>query len=714
MGALGQKIIAAAAGILFVLLAVATAGAQDYTQQVPGTSRNQAMMDALNQAASNPFATDEDEELADTTKKERKVRKPLESYFFDDSLRQEGSFAWNVDMYRNKVTRAVIDTLTTGFQITYPFLINGIGDEHQGPLGGASVPLSYFDRPNYENFNFGQAYDTYNLFPDRALFFNVKRPLTIFTYLTAGQKQKAEENFGITHAQNISPSTGFNLDYKSRGTRGVWNWQKMRAKNLSLAASHTGKKYSVHAGYIYNTIQNNENGGIWDVEGFKNPEEQVEQPNVVRTNLNDAYNLIKDNTFYVTQSYGVPLRKLTEDDFSIADQSSIFFGHAFQYSRWHRVYTDTRAQSLIDENTSSTLPQGERPSFYEDWFYSTTTRDSIAEILVSNRLFVQIQPFDRDGIIGTIDAGVGMDNHIYYQFTPDAFLQGPANVKKTGYYAYGSLEGKFRQYLSWGGDVKYPPTGYRSGDLKLGADLSLSAFIKGKPLTLSGRFSHDRRSPSYWSERYFSNHFAWSNSFNKENETRIEASFTMPWAGFELSAYQSVVNNKIYYLAHDGTIDPVQATESVSVTGVYLRKDFRLGGFHFNHRVMTQWSSSQEIIPVPLASAYVSYFFEFNIVRNVLRAQFGFDGRYNTKWYAYGWDPSSANFYVQDPDKREKVGDYPMIDIFLNAKWKRMRILLKLEHFNDDMFGTRNYFSVPTYPQNKRVFKLGFSWSFYD
>ncbi|MCD8103122.1 MAG: putative porin [Alistipes sp.] len=691
--------------ILAVLLCSTAGFAQDYTQ-VPGRNTNDmTSMNPFLPGYEDPFA-DEEGEPGDTTRKEKKIRKPLESYFFDDSTRTRDNFAWTLDMFRNKVNMAVIDTLTNGFQKTEPYLRKGVGDAYQGPLGGASVPISYFDRANYQDFSFGQAYDAYNIFADRALFFNVKRPLTIFTYLTAGQKQKAEENFGITHAQNISPSTGFNIDYKSRGTKGVYNWQKSRAKNLSAAFSHTGKKYSIHAGYIYNTIQNRENGGLQDDRFLT--DSIFEQPDVIPTNLNDAYNMIKNNAFYVVQSYGAPLKKLTEYDFSIADQSSVFFGHSFEWSRWHRVYSDTRAKSQDNDGRD----------YYHNWnIHPTVTNDSIAEIKVSNRLFVQIQPFDREGIVGLIDAGIGMDNHIYYQYVQEFALTGTRNTEKTGYYAYGSVEGKFRRYLSWGGDLEYNLAGYRSGDIKIGADLAVSAYIRDKPLTLSGRFSHDRRSPDYWSELYYSNHHSWNVSqlygkpFDKENETRIEAEFTMPWAGLELGGYQSVVNNKIYFVMEDGMLFPRQASESVSVSGVYLRKDFRAGGFHFNHRVMLQWSTSQEIIPVPLAGAYLSYFFEFNIVRNVLRAQFGVDGRYNTKWYAPGWDPSSARFYNQ---RDTKVGEYPMLDVFFNAKWKRMRILLMMEHLNDDLFGRRTYFSIPHYAQNKRVFKLGFSWSFYD
>ncbi|MFQ8826786.1 MAG: putative porin [Alistipes sp.] len=63
---------------------------------------------------------------------------------------------------------------------------------------------------------------------------------------------------------------------------------------------------------------------------------------------------------------------------------------------------------------------------------------------------------------------------------------------------------------------------------------------------------------------------------------------------------------------------------------------------------------------------------------------------------------------------RRNWGNYPMIDVFAAAKWKRMRILIKMQHLNENMFGDRNYFTVLHYPQNPRMFKLGVSWSFYD
>ena len=345
---------------------------------------------------------------ADTTQKPPKIRKPLESYFFDDSTRSRQSFAWRVNLERNDVAIIEVDTALNGFQNDYPFLQNNVGSAMLGNMGGASVPLDFFLRPQYSDFTFAQAFDAYLMTPERARFFNVKKPFTHLSYFMSGATQHLEEGLWVTHAQNVSPSTGFNLDYKSRGTRGQYEWQGAREKNLSLAFSHTGKKYSVHAGYIYNMGNLKENGGILRDRDITDT--VFERPELLDVRLNDARNLFKNNTFYVVQSYGVPLRQLTDEDFSIARNSTIFFGYSFLYSRFYKRYTDTKAES---------------GDFYENWYVSPErSYDSIFESLLSNRLFVQIQPWDRDGAVGVINAGIGNDAHHYYQFRLQGFERG--------------------------------------------------------------------------------------------------------------------------------------------------------------------------------------------------------------------------------------------------------------------------------------------------
>ena len=665
---------------------------------------------------SNPYEQTEDDEEGqqqqDTTKKERKIRKPLESYFFNDSIRALNNFMWHVKRDFNRVEIGPLDTTLTDYRIDYPFYREDVGDIAQGALGQTSLPLNYFRRPQFFDFSFASPYYAYTYDMENVPFYNTKRPMIRMSYAESGQKRYREENFGIMVAQNISPTTGFNVDYKSRGTRGLYLWSRTKNHNLSLAFSHTGRRYSVHAAYYNNHIEQQENGGV--VGKWAIADTTFSMPSGVPMRLADAEakNVYRNNGFFLTQSYGIPLQRLTESDFSMAGLSAVYIGHSFEYSSWSKIYTDlnkpyTNERDHRDENGQFVSAEH---NYYDHWYINPVeTRDSIYERVISNRVFVQAQPWDRNGVVGTIDAGVGLDLHTYSQFKLDDYLTGRYTTeRKTSWFAYGSVSGKIKKYVDWEGNLKFYPSGYRGGDLSVGAHLALTGYLRGHPLILEGRFTMERRSPTYWQENLFSNHYIWDTPLNKENETRLEVKFSVPDYAFEVGAWQGVVTNKIYY-GSDSNV--AQDNGSVSLTSVYARKDFRLGGLHLDHRVLLQWSTNQEVVPVPLLSAFLSYYYEFWVVRDVLRLQIGLDGRYNTRYYAPGYNPALSVYYNQ---REEEVGNYPYLDAFVMAKWKRMRIFLKYQHVNKGLFGNGEYFSAARYPLNPGMFKIGISWGFYD
>jgi hypothetical protein len=168
------------------------------------------------------------------------------------------------------------------------------------------------------------------------------------------------------------------------------------------------------------------------------------------------------------------------------------------------------------------------------------------------------------------------------------------------------------------------------------------------------------------------------------------------------------MGNTIYY---DTNSRVTQSPETISLTSLYARKDFRIAGFHLDHRALVQITSDETVLPVPTFSAYLSYYYEFWVKRDVLRVQIGIDGRFNTSYYAPSYNPALSTFFNQ---REVKVGSYPYLDAFVAAKWKRMRILLKYQHWNYGVFGNQEYFAVARYPLNPGMFKLGISWTFYD
>ncbi len=658
------------------------------------------------------MAGEEGAEVDSTSTKKKREKRPLESYYFSDEVRALPNWKWTMDKDYNRVNIMPLDTTLTDWRIDYVFYRKGVGDMALGGLGQSSQPINWFERRQGEDFTFARSYDAYTARPDNVVFYNSKKPLTNLMYLESGQKRYREEHFELVHSQNITPSTSANINYKARSTMGKYDWQRTKNRVLSLAVAHTGKRYSVHAAYMHNNIDTRENGGV--VGEWAIADTIFEMPSGVPMRLapSEAENRYRNHTLLLRQVFAIPLQRVTEYDFSLADLSAVYIGHQIEFNTWSKVYTDKRATYTNDRGEIT--EDGEyiptTHSYYENWFITPeSTRDSISERLLSNKIFVQVQPWDRNGVVSTIDGGIGVDLHTYSYLHLTDYLKGKmTRDKRTSWYIYGSTGGKIKRYADWGADVKYYPSGYRGGDLSVRANITLRAFILEHPLILSGRFRQELRSPGYWQENLFSNHYTWFNSFNKESETRFEVNFSVPDFALEIGAWQGVISNMIYY---DNNSHVAQHSGTVSLTSLYARKDFRIAGLHLDHRALVQITSNESVLPVPTFSAFLSYYYEFWVKRDVLRVQIGVDGRFNTAYYAPSYNPALSVFYNQ---REVKMGNYPYLDLFVAAKWKRMRILLKFQHLNQNLFGNGEYFQVAHYPLNPRMFKLGISWSFYD
>ena len=139
----------------------------------------------------NPFDQSENEgenpegEQQDSTR-ERKIRKPLESYFFGDSIRALNNFRWHVSRDYNRVNVGTLDTTLTDYRIDYPFYREDVGDIAQGALGQTSLPLNYFRRPQFFDFGFASPYYAYTYNMENVDFYNTKKPIIRMSYEESG------------------------------------------------------------------------------------------------------------------------------------------------------------------------------------------------------------------------------------------------------------------------------------------------------------------------------------------------------------------------------------------------------------------------------------------------------------------------------------------------------------------------------------------------
>ncbi|MBQ6581647.1 MAG: hypothetical protein IIX32_06605, partial [Alistipes sp.] len=93
-------------------------------------SRAQQRGENVGLGGANPFDSREEgeqEEEQDSTKV-RRIRKPLESYYFNDSIRALPNFMWHVSREMNDVETLPLDTTLNNWRIDYPYQLVGTGD----------------------------------------------------------------------------------------------------------------------------------------------------------------------------------------------------------------------------------------------------------------------------------------------------------------------------------------------------------------------------------------------------------------------------------------------------------------------------------------------------------------------------------------------------------------------------------------------------------
>lgn len=376
-------------------------------------------------------------------------------------------------------------------------------------------------------------------------------------------------------------------------------------------------------------------------------------------------------------------------------------GHVGEVTRYYRYYTDNIA--LNDEVGRN---------FYNNMFYinPTSSADSTRMLTVDNKLFFKLQPWARDAVVSQISGGLGYQWNSIYAFNPDMFLTGNGNRSLHDLYVYAGARGQYRKYLNWGAQARYSFLGYWQNDFSVDADLDVSFYPfkdKSEPIVLGGKFSTSLKEPDWFSQHYYSNHYVWDNDFGKTSTTKAEAFLDIPKWRLEASFSYGLVNNYLY----NDTLGVIRQHDGlINVMSGYVRKDFKLWKFHLDNKILFQYSSNRDVLPLPMLTFHMRYYLELEAVKNVLTVQIGADATMNTPYYAPAYNPALGTFQLQT---RELIGYNPYIDVFLNMQWKRVNVFIKVINVGQGWPDGGNMFSAYHYIRPYRGFKVGIHWPFY-
>ena len=114
-----------------------------------------------------------------------------------------------------------------------------------------------------------------------------------------------------------------------------------------------------------------------------------------------------------------------------------------------------------------------------------------------------------------------------------------------------------------------------------------------------------------------------------------------------------------------------------------------------------------------------SFYFKSPLFQNAMILQTGIGVNYFTNYYANSYNPLLAEFVVQN---NEKIGNFPTLDFFLNAKVRTMRIFFSLEQWHVPLSSISwmpfsnpyHYYSAPRQPYRDFIVRLGISWNLFN
>ena len=330
-----------------------------------------------------------------------------------------------------------------------------------------------------------------------------------------------------------------------------------------------------------------------------------------------------------------------------------------------------------------------------------------------NKVFIKLQPWSADGIVSALNVGIGDRLLNYYMFPRDGYLMKKSgNTVWNSAYIYGGAKGQYRKYFHWNAEGWYTFLGKEVNDAGITADATFSIYpfrrYRQSPMTFGAHFETSLDEPDFYEQHYYSNHYIWDNDFSKISKTQVEGYYDVPRWKLNVTASWTLMKNHIYY---DGNAIPQQEKSPVSVLKFALNKNFKIAGIHLDNQVLVQFSSNEDVIPVPAVAVNARWYWQFNVVRNVMQMQIGANVTYNTKWYIPGYSPALGQFYNQ---KEEKYGNCPYIDAFVNVQWKRACIFVKAINVGMGWpMDKADYFSAHGYIRPQRGIKFGVCWPFY-
>ncbi len=534
---------------------------------------------------------------------------------------------------------------------------------------------------------FGARARHFNYFEiDDIRYYNVPTPLTELMFKTAFQQGQLLD---AVFAVNTSRYFNFSIAYK--GLRSLGNYQNALTStgNFRITSSYNSKnaRYRAKAHIVTQDLLNQENGGLRDEDIVKFTSGDVDflDRGVFDPNFNDAENILVGKRFYLNHEYDI-MPKLDSINKSLTIMQSVNFEDKyFQF----------------DQATSS--------SFFGDSFSTNDIRDRVTLENFETEVSVNY----KNNSVGDVVVGIRYNN-INYGYDKITFLEDrtiPNRIQDDviGLRAkYANTFGKLFVNSEFATNI--------FGEFDSRFLLASASYSINKDLAFDFSLQLSTTPTNYNLLLNQSNYLNY-NWYNLDRFSNVDTSCIK----FSLNSsklfnvdleYTTIDNFALFKISDESNgVKPIQLDQSISVAKIQIDKEFKFGNFGLDNILLYQYvddmSSSINLPEIVLRNTL--YYSNHLFKNKALFLQTGITLNYFSEYYMDGYDPLLSEFYTQN---ETKLGGFPRLDFFINAKIRQTRIFLKAEHFNSSFTGY-DYFAAPNHPYRDFAVRFGVVWNFF-
>ncbi|XOD67827.1 MAG: putative porin [Flavobacteriales bacterium Tduv] len=512
-------------------------------------------------------------------------------------------------------------------------------------------------------------------------YFDVKTPTTQFFYesgMFLGQMLQTL----FTH--NPRKQFNYELQYKELHSRGRYTHQ-LSSNNFFLATInyHTrDEHYKLWAHYIRQDIDNEEKGGIQDIESFQKGKTSKVLPQNIPVRLNSANSQFSGKRWYMGQSIGL-----------FPDAAPVLT-YRLQYETKRYLYQEGQAENFFGR----TYPNEPR-------------RDESNYTHLKNEFTVGFDLNKKPWLEGAI-AYDKLDYMIPSKRRINNDPTVPQKIQKVILSVMGNMSYRYDEWglLTVNGQYVF---GKKSNNTFI-LNTEVEALLL-KDLKLGGKFSLSATPPAFnmiGYRSFYTNYNYYNPNFdNIKTQSLHLYLLSDKYSNLHFNIYN--INNYTYFGSNG---KPQQYAKSLNLFDVRSQTVFELRKFKWKNTLQYQnVGSGKEKLPLPEFILRSSLYYQNRFFEDNLLLQTGGTLNYFSKFKSREFFPVLNEFSLYPLQKNalpKNIGGYSFWDYFLNFEIYRIKAYLRLQHFNAG-FTEKNYFVSPGYPDTGIIIRFGVLWSLF-